>query len=78
MALVNCKEPAPFLRKKDHTPYLDVHHKQRLADDGDDTIENAIALCPNCHRDLRILHQAMRHHVLAQFATFGNGVQLFG
>ncbi|WP_232490571.1 HNH endonuclease signature motif containing protein [Burkholderia ubonensis] len=47
-----CRKPAPFLRKKDRTPYLEVHHKQRLADDGEDTVENAIALCPNCHRDL--------------------------
>ncbi|NIF45512.1 HNH endonuclease [Burkholderia sp. Tr-862] len=47
-----CKVFAPFLRKKDRTPYLEVHHKQRLADDGEDTVENAIALCPNCHREL--------------------------
>lgn len=51
-ACERCKESAPFLRKKDHTPYLEVHHKQRLADDGEDTVENAIALCPNCHREL--------------------------
>ncbi|WP_175761315.1 HNH endonuclease [Burkholderia ambifaria] len=51
-ACERCKVPAPFLRKKDHTPYLEVHHKQRLADDGEDTVENAIALCPNCHREL--------------------------
>ncbi|MBR8278602.1 HNH endonuclease [Burkholderia cenocepacia] len=51
-ACERCKEPAPFLRKKDCTPYLEVHHKQRLADDGEDSVENAIALCPNCHREL--------------------------
>lgn len=45
-----CKESAPFPRKSDNTPYLEVHHKVRLADGGDDTVENAIALCPNCHR----------------------------
>lgn len=47
-----CKNPAPFIRKKDKTPYLEVHHIIRLADSGDDTIENAIAVCPNCHREL--------------------------
>lgn len=47
-----CESPAPFKRKKDGTPYLEVHHKQRLADGGNDTVENAIALCPNCHREL--------------------------
>ncbi|MGH8437576.1 MAG: HNH endonuclease [Pseudomonas sp.] len=28
----------------------EVHHKVRLADGGLDTVENAIAVCPNCHR----------------------------
>jgi 5-methylcytosine-specific restriction enzyme A len=45
-----CKSKAPFLRKKDRTPYLEVHHKVQLAHGGDDTVENAIAVCPNCHR----------------------------
>ncbi len=45
-----CKKPAPFVRQCDSTPYLEVHHKIRLADGGDDTVENAIALCQNCHR----------------------------
>lgn len=47
-----CEKPAPFLRAKDSTPYLEVHHKIRLSNGGEDTIENAIALCPNCHREL--------------------------
>lgn len=45
-----CRNPAPFRRRADGSPYLEVHHKIRLADGGDDTVENAIALCPNCHR----------------------------
>ena len=45
-----CKQKAPFNRATDGTPYLEVHHRIRLAEDGDDTVENAIALCPNCHR----------------------------
>ncbi len=48
----NCKLPAPFLRKKDNTPYLEVHHKIRLSDNGEDTVNNSIAVCPNCHRAL--------------------------
>ncbi|ERP89604.1 hypothetical protein Q670_04205 [Alcanivorax sp. P2S70] len=47
-----CEASAPFKRKKDGSPYLEVHHKIRLADGGEDTVTNAIALCPNCHRDL--------------------------
>lgn len=45
-----CKMLAPFLRRSTGALYLEVHHVIRLADDGDDTVENAIALCPNCHR----------------------------
>ena len=48
----NCKKKAPFFRKKDGTPYLEVHHKVRLKDGGADTVDNAIALCPNCHRKM--------------------------
>lgn len=46
----SCDNAAPFFRKSDGTPYLEVHHKTPLAQGGDDTFENAIALCPNCHR----------------------------
>ncbi|OGR08032.1 MAG: hypothetical protein A2511_17535 [Deltaproteobacteria bacterium RIFOXYD12_FULL_50_9] len=45
-----CRKPAPFRRAKDSSPYLEVHHKIQLADNGEDTVENAIAVCPNCHR----------------------------
>lgn len=47
-----CSSVAPFIRKKDQTPYLEVHHIQTLAEDGDDTVDNSEALCPNCHREL--------------------------
>jgi len=46
-----CGNPAPFTRKKDGTPYLEVHHKLLLSLGGEDTVKNAIALCPNCHRE---------------------------
>jgi len=46
-----CFSKAPFTRKSDNSPYLEVHHKIRLADNGDDSVENTIALCPNCHRE---------------------------
>jgi 5-methylcytosine-specific restriction protein A len=46
-----CAKPAPFLRLSNGLPYLEVHHKHRLADGGPDTVANAIALCPNCHRE---------------------------
>ena len=46
-----CRKPAPFARVSDGTPFLEVHHDVPLADGGDDTVANARALCPNCHRD---------------------------
>ncbi|KXZ71096.1 HNH endonuclease [Acinetobacter venetianus] len=46
----SCNLVAPFIREKDGMPYLEVHHKIRLADGGEDTVENAVAICPNCHR----------------------------
>ena len=45
-----CRQPAPFTRRTDSSPYLEVHHRIPLAENGDDIVENAIALCPNCHR----------------------------
>lgn len=45
-----CGNAAPFSRRSDGTPYLEVHHTITLANGGEDTVENAVALCPNCHR----------------------------
>jgi hypothetical protein len=46
-----CHTCAPFLRAANKEPYLEVHHKARLADGGSDHPDNALALCPNCHRE---------------------------
>jgi len=46
-----CRKRAPFV-DVDGIPFLEVHHLQRLADGGTDTVDNAIAACPNCHRQL--------------------------
>lgn len=45
-----CGSLAPFIRKSNGSPYLEVHHRVRLADGGEDTVVNTVALCPNCHR----------------------------
>ena len=47
----SCGRPAPFC-VDGGVPFLEVHHVRRLADGGADTIENAVAVCPNCHREL--------------------------
>jgi len=46
-----CLKPAPFTAGSGD-PYLEVHHVRRLADGGSDTPENAVAVCPNCHKEL--------------------------
>lgn len=46
-----CSYIAPFERN-DGSPYLEVHHVHPLAEGGSDTVENTIAVCPNCHRNL--------------------------
>jgi 5-methylcytosine-specific restriction protein A len=47
-----CRATAPFKRAANGSPYLEVHHVVPLAEGGEDSIENATALCPNCHREL--------------------------
>lgn len=44
-----CDAPAPFLNDRG-VAFLEVHHINRLADDGVDEPENVAAVCPNCHR----------------------------
>ena len=46
-----CQNPAPFQDALEN-PFLEVHHVKQLADGGSDTIHNAVALCPNCHREM--------------------------
>ena len=45
-----CEKEAPFL-DRNNQPFLEVHHVFPLADNGPDTIDNAVGLCPNCHRE---------------------------
>ncbi|CAN7690440.1 HNH endonuclease signature motif containing protein [Rhizobium sp. LjRoot30] len=46
-----CKLPAPF-KTLLGLHFLEVHHVKSLADGGSDTVSNAVAVCPNCHRAL--------------------------
>jgi 5-methylcytosine-specific restriction protein A len=49
-----CGKPAPF-QNRSGEPYLESHHIKWLARGGGDTIDNTVALCPNCHREMHIL-----------------------
>jgi predicted HNH restriction endonuclease len=44
-----CEEPAPFIRKNNGEPYLEVHHIIELSMGGSDSPHNVAAVCPNCH-----------------------------
>lgn len=48
----SCQQDAPFIKESTEEPFLEVHHVKPLAEGGSDTITNAIAICPNCHREL--------------------------
>ena len=55
-----CGADAPFL-KNDGSPFLEVHHVWLIADGGPDCVENAVAVCPNCHR---ALHYSRERNIL--------------
>jgi hypothetical protein len=49
-----CEKAAPF-RAKGGRPFLEVHHLEWLSRGGADTPDNAVALCPDCHRRMHEL-----------------------
>ncbi|MCH8531006.1 MAG: HNH endonuclease [Saccharospirillum sp.] len=49
-----CLQKAPF-EDKFGKPYLETHHIDWLSSGGADTIENTVAICPNCHRKMHSL-----------------------
>lgn len=49
-----CNEPAPF-KDRNGRAYLECHHVEWLANGGKDSIDNAVALDPNCHRKIHEL-----------------------
>jgi hypothetical protein len=44
-----CEQIGPFM-DSDGQPFLEVHHIKPLSENGEDSVRNAVALCPNCHR----------------------------
>lgn len=49
-----CGKEAPFVDRFGR-PFLESHHIEWLSRGGKDTLDNVIALCPNCHRKVHIL-----------------------
>lgn len=62
-----CGNDAPFIDNYGQ-PYLEEHHVKRLADGGSDTIDNVVAICPNCHRKIHILNDVVDTIVLEGIA----------
>jgi 5-methylcytosine-specific restriction protein A len=52
-----CETEAPF-KGKSGEPYLECHHIVWFAHGGTDTVDNTVALCPNCHRKMHILNRS--------------------
>lgn len=46
----NCT--SQLFQRDDNRSYLEVHHIVPLGEGGDDSLINAAALCPSCHREL--------------------------
>ncbi|MBR4765263.1 MAG: HNH endonuclease [Clostridia bacterium] len=52
-----CGQKAPF-NDKNGEPYLESHHIDWLSKGGMDSVDNCVALCPNCHRKIHILNDS--------------------
>jgi 5-methylcytosine-specific restriction protein A len=50
-----CGKGAPF-NNRGGEAYLECHHITWLSKGGADSIDNAAALCPNCHRKMHVLN----------------------
>ncbi len=49
-----CGQYAPF-KDSEGKPYLESHHIIWLSRGGADSIDNTVALCPNCHKKMHVL-----------------------
>lgn len=52
----NCNSDAPFISINGE-PFLEVHHVVSLSEGGPDTVDNCVALCPNCHRKMHFCNE---------------------
>ena len=62
-----CGNNAPFF-DQNNDPYLEEHHVKRLADGGSDTMDNVVAICPNCHRKVHVLNELKDQEFLLKVA----------
>lgn len=60
-----CGEGAPFM-KPTGEPFLESHHVEWISAGGSDSIDNVVALCPNCHRKMHFLNNLEDRQKLKQ------------
>jgi len=66
-----CKNKAPFIDKFG-SPFLENHHIIWLKNSGQDSINNCVALCPNCHRKMHALNDPNDIKILKKVITDRN------
>ena len=66
-----CGEKAPFY-DRNNEPYLEEHHVKQLAKGGSDTMDNVVAICPNCHRRVHVLKKDEDIIILEKMAKQNN------
>lgn len=62
-----CEKKAPF-NTTNGEPFLEVHHVDYLRNNGDDSWDNVVALCPNCHRKIHSLENKDDYNKLKRLA----------
>lgn len=60
-----------LFKRDDGRKFLEVHHVIPLAENGEDTMRNASALCPMCHRELHFGESRLTKRGALQAAIFG-------
>jgi 5-methylcytosine-specific restriction endonuclease McrA len=64
--------------KEDGTKFIEVHHLIQLSENGEDSIDNAVAVCPNCHRllhygkDRKSLREVLKTKIISKNKIFIN------
>ena len=64
-----CQRAAPFSDSRG-IPFLECHHIDWLRNGGSDSVDNAVAVCPNCHRKMHVVNDPDDVVALKAAATF--------
>ena len=58
-----------FIKASDGKVYLEVHHIHQLSEGGSDTLDNACALCPTCHRLMHYGKESEKNRIKEKIFT---------